>query len=103
MDSSFPEMYGCPEHWQSEAMFEAFVDVSGLVLNVAALVPVGTRAATYSGGGLHIFEVCGRSWRCQVVETNHSAPWSGSLQPASSECTTRRRRSVSSAIQGCCV
>ena len=36
MDSPFPEMYGCPEHWQSEAIFEAFVDVSGLVLNVAA-------------------------------------------------------------------
>ena len=58
MDSPFPEMYGCPEHWQSEAIFEAFVDVSGLVLNVAALLPVGTRAATYSGGGLHIYSRC---------------------------------------------
>ena len=58
IDSSFPEMYGCAEHWQSEAIFEAFVDVSGLVLNVATLVPVGTRAATYSGGGLHIYSRC---------------------------------------------
>ena len=55
MASSFPEVYGCTEYWQSEAIFEAFVNVSGLVLNAATLVPVGIRAATFSGGGPHIY------------------------------------------------
>ena len=54
----FLERYGCPEHWQPEAIFVARVAVSGLVLNVAALVPVGTWATTYSGGGLRTYPRC---------------------------------------------